>query len=136
MQTNTLRISGSLLTSFVRWYALDMPRRIVRCYCAYASAFIQATGFLFLLRTLFSPWKNIVDRYPARGLNINMILQTFTLNCTARVIGCIIRLFALAMGIAVHIALFAIGVAVLALWILYPLFLLPALWFLVARFFA
>ena len=55
---------------FLSWYYLEAPLNIVRAYAAYARAFAEIVPFGFLLLTLLSPWKNIVDRSPMHGMCI------------------------------------------------------------------
>lgn len=120
---------GSL---FVRWYLVQRPAEIMREYVAYAAAFGSMFSIIFLLKTLFAPWKSIRDAYPTKGFDIAAILQTLTLNITARVIGCIIRLGALLFGVLLQAALFAGFSFYILLWVAFPvigLFAVPFLFY-------
>jgi hypothetical protein len=105
---------------FVRWYLAEVPVGIVRGYVAYAYALSEAFSILFLLRTLFSPWKNIVDAYPTKGFNLERILETLALNMTARGIGAVIRITVILAGIAMQVACLAVTAALLVLWLFFP----------------
>jgi len=105
---------------FLKWYFLEKPLRIVKTYWEYFAAFNEVFSFGFLLRTLFSPWKQITDKYPARGFNLGQIAQTFTLNVTTRVIGCIFRIVAFIFGMSMHLALLVGFAAFLTAWLLFP----------------
>ena len=111
----------SLIGLLLHWYIVDMPRNIVRSYARYAAAFAEVFAFIFLIRTLFSPWKNIVDAYPKKGFNLERIAETLTLNVTARVIGFVIRVFAMIAGILVQALCLAFFFAYLIFWITFPL---------------
>ncbi len=106
---------------FARWYLVQRPGEIARAYTAYAAAFGSMFSIIFLLKTLFAPWKSIRDSYPTKGFDVTAILQTLTLNVTARTIGCIIRLAALVFGIMLQIALFAGFALYIFLWVFFPI---------------
>lgn len=115
---------------FLHWYFIERPAELARTYTDYAKAFGAIFSIVFLLRTLFAPWKSIQDAYPSKGFNLNDILQTLTLNVTARVIGCIIRLFAIFFGFLLQIALVAGFSLYTLLWVLFPFIAIFAIPFL------
>ncbi len=125
--TSSITSIGSL---FIRWYLFQRPKEIAHAYTAYAAAFGSIFSIIFLLKTLFAPWKSIRDSYPTKGFDITAILQTLTLNLTARIIGCIIRLGALLFGLLLQIALFAGFSLYILLWMTFPLIVIAALPFL------
>lgn len=115
---------------FLRWYFTQRPSEILHAYRAYAAAFMETFSFVFLLKTLLSPWKNIKDAYPSKGFNVGAIFETLTLNLTARVIGSVVRIIAIVVGIAMQLLLMIGFVAYAILWIIFPPLLLigvPAL---------
>ncbi|MDO8649294.1 MAG: hypothetical protein Q7R81_05945 [Candidatus Peregrinibacteria bacterium] len=116
-----LMLPSIFLGTFVPWYFLEMPVRIVTNYFAYARAFIDIFSFTFLIRTLFSPWKGITDRYPSQMLRFGEVAQTFALNMVSRIIGFLFRIIAIAIGIAVEICLLLFFAAFLALWLAFPI---------------
>lgn len=116
-QTNILGI----LPMFLHWYFVERPLEIVRAYGNYAGAFSESFSFVYMLKTFFAPWKSIKDDYPKKGFNVEMILETLTLNVTARVIGMIFRLFAMLTGLVIQAALLVLFAAYLVAWIAYPM---------------
>lgn len=112
---------------FLPWYFLERPREIVRMYVSYAAVFGEIFSFLFLLKTLFAPWKNIKDSYPNRGFDLNLILQAWMFNGIVRSIGAIIRLGAIITGLAVQAGLLVGFAAYLLLWVFFPIFFLLGL---------
>jgi hypothetical protein len=128
MQPNNARIGRV----FLRWYFLQRPLAIARAYQDYAAAFGSMFSIVFLVKTLFAPWKSIRDAYPKKGFDVTAILQTLTLNVTARTIGCIIRLSALLFGLLLQGALFAGFSLYILLWVTFPViavFAIPFLFF-------
>lgn len=117
------------LRAFARWYVWEQPLWIVRRYREYATVFAEIFSFRFLLRTFFSPWKNIVDRYPAHGFQIGLIAQAFVLNCTSRLIGMIFRTVALLLGVVVECALFFAALLYLVFWVSYPVIIVTGVLF-------
>ncbi len=89
-------------------------------YGAYAKAFYNVFSFTFLLKTLFAPWKKISDDYPDKGLNVRAITETFFLNLTARGIGLIVRMGTMVVGIVVQLAVAALFLSYLLVWIFFP----------------
>lgn len=109
---------------FVLWYWSVHPRRILHTYVAYADAFSEMFSIVFLLRTLFAPWKSIRDSYPTKGFNLSAILETWTLNVTARAIGCFIRIVAILLGIVLQVIILTMFGAYFLLWMAYPILIL------------
>ena len=103
--------------------------RILREYRDYAFAFLEILSIPFLLRTLFSPWKGIIERYPTRGFQWDRILEAFTLNVVTRVIGMVVRVLTLVLALLMQIALLLFFFTRLALWYAFPvlLFFIPRL---------
>ncbi len=110
-----------VLGMFILWYVWEVPFAIVRTYAAYARALGEIFSMRFLLKTLFSLWKGIAEEYSTKkGIHVDQLLGTFCLNAVSRVIGCIFRLFAMALGICAQLACFALFLLALAAWIAYP----------------
>ena len=121
MSTHSLLLSRNAWGGFLPWYLVRMPAAIVRGYGKYAAAFARIFSFVFLLKTLFSPWKSIGDRYPTKGFNLSEIAQVFALNMPARLIGAFIRLIVILLGVALEALLLVAAVVFLLLWVLFPL---------------
>ena len=119
--------NASKRLSFFGWYLLDRPREIIAMYVSYAEAFSEMFAIVFLLKTLFSPWKSIRDDYPDNGFNFTAILETWSMNVTTRSIGAVIRLATIVAGIALQLGLFAAFAFYLLVWITFPLLLIAGL---------
>jgi hypothetical protein len=116
-------VSLPLLMQFLRWYSLEEPQRIVRTALRYLGAFHRILSIPFLLKTLFSPWKNIVDaEADPRGLGTMM--QSLVFNVVSRCIGAVVRLGAIVLSLALQCAVLVFAVAYLLLWVALPLLVL------------
>lgn len=113
------------------WYFLGRPQNIVQRYIAYAEVCAEMFSFIFLLRTLFAPWKNIRDDYPVRGFQLGKILETLTFNVVTRVIGALIRLSAIVIGLCIQLLLF-VGFAIyLVVWVTFPILFIVGIFFVI-----
>lgn len=113
-----------LLPAFVRWYWVEHPPVIAKTYLQYADALRESFSIIFMLKTLFSPWKSIKDSYPTKGFNLQAILETLFLNITTRGIGAFIRACAIVAGLVIQILLLAGFLTYLVLWMVFPALIL------------
>lgn len=114
---------------FLAWYYVEAPLWIMRGWMAYAKAFAKIVPFGFLIRTLFSPWKNIVDRTVMHGIDLQKIAEKLSLGLLARLVGCTVRLLTIAIGLVIECLLLAGFAIYLAIWLTFPLLLLLGLSF-------
>ena len=121
-----------LFPAFVRWYWVEHPPLIGKTYLQYAGAFRESFSIIFMLKTLFLPWKSIKDSYPTKGFNMQAILETLFLNITTRAIGAFIRLCAIIAGLVIQILLLAGFLAYLVLWMIFPAIVLALIPYLIA----
>lgn len=119
-------VSRTVWLPFPAWYIGKKPLRIVIAYAGYASAVAEMFSIMFLLRTLFSPWKSIVEEYPTR-LDLMKMLGALTLNITSRVIGAVIRIVAILIGLVMQALVLALTIALLVLWYAFPVLLIAFL---------
>ncbi len=122
------------LQLLLKWYFLEVPGRIVTGYVLYAKAFLEIFSIFFLLKTLFSPWKSIRDAYPSNGLNLSQIAYAFSLNCTARGVGFVIRTATICFSVTMQFLLIAAFCIALIAWITFPVWFLYGLWYLILSF--
>lgn len=115
-----LIFTGITLPEFVRWYFWEQPSKILRSYFAYLRAFVEIFSFWFLVKTMFSPWRQIQDGYPKRGFNLGMIAQSLTLNAVSRTIGFMFRFTTLCFGLCAVIALTVCFAFFYMAWISFP----------------
>lgn len=125
----------SLVPLAIGWYFFRHPKRIFGDYMEYAIAFRESFSILFLLKTLFAPWKSIKDVYPQKGFNLQAIAETFFVNFTTRGIGAVIRISAIIAGLFIQIGLLAGFLLYLIWWIAFPLVLVLLPLYVVTSFF-
>ena len=113
--------SGITVPEFIRWYFWEQPRAILQSYFSYLRAFMEIFSFVFLLRTLFSPWKQITDLYPKKGFNIGQFAQTLTLNMVSRTIGFLFRVITLVFGLLAITTLTVVFGMFYVLWLTFPI---------------
>lgn len=111
----------SLLPLFLRWYFVERPAHILRTFFTYLRALQESFSILFLMKTLFAPWKRIVDAYPQNWFNIRALTETFLFNTVTRLVGAVIRLMAIVTGVLLLLAVIVGFLAYFILWILFPL---------------
>jgi len=78
-------------------------------------------SIIYLIKTFVAPWKSIQDAYPSKGLNVSAILETWTLNMTARVIGMVVRTCAMIAGLLLQLILIFCFTVYVILWVIFPL---------------
>jgi len=105
---------------FIPWVLFEEPRNILRAYVAYAHAFADILSVPFLLKTLVSPWKGIAEEMPSIVF-WDKFLQAFFVNLVTRMIGMVIRLFAIVLSLVMQILLFALFLMFFVGWFIFPL---------------
>ncbi|MBI3619403.1 hypothetical protein HY213_05220 [Candidatus Peregrinibacteria bacterium] len=123
----TISWPGLIIDVFIPWYAVEMPKTIIKHYVAYARTIASIFSFLFLLKTLFAPWKNIHDEYPENLFNFYRVADALALNCITRIIGFLFRSVTILLGLLLEIITFAFFAGFLMLWIVFPFLLVPPL---------
>jgi hypothetical protein len=72
-----------------------------------------------LLRTLFSPWRRIVEE-KKRNWNIEDFASRVLINIISRIIGAIMRLLVISIGLVCLLATLTISLATCILWVFMP----------------
>lgn len=119
---------------FVHWYVFEQPQHLLQSYIAYAEALFEMISYPYILRTLFAPWKAIRDAYPRKGLHLDRILETWTLNLTARIIGLIVRIVAMLFGLLLQGLLLTGFTLYGVVWFAFPLLLACLIPYLIVAF--
>lgn len=103
---------------------MERPAALMRDTVRYVRALGNAWSFPYLIKTYFAPWKSIHDAYPRRGLQFGRMMETLTLNVTARLIGACVRTIALIVGMCTLLLVLFCFACYLILWLLLPLLLI------------
>lgn len=78
-----------------------------------------------LLKTLFSPWKRLIDTDDSPGLNFQKIFRQLSFNLVSRGIGAVVRLVLFLFGILLLLPATIIGLVGCICWIVIPIIGLP-----------
>jgi hypothetical protein len=112
-----------ILMSFLEWYFFDQPKVIFKAWVNFLKFNLEYFSIIYLLRTLFSPWRNYTWSY-GRGFDFKVYLEAFVSNAISRALGAILRIILIIVGIILEILIFFLGLFLLFLWFLWPLALL------------
>lgn len=110
-----------LSKTFLWWYLREGLRIPSRGW-EYAKVTNAILSIGFLLRTLFSPWKNIVEKPKVRG--IAALGGIIAMSLISRGIGAVIRIAAIVIALTLQCAVLAFTVSYFLVWIAYPIVLL------------
>lgn len=121
MLIKTTEYNTKLITTFINWYFIEMPVKMFKYITEYIAVISYMFSFIFLLKTLLYPWKNQLYAYPKKGFDIQLIIQVFTSNMFARIIGAIIRMTTIFTGILVLITFSMTALLIVLIWFLFPL---------------
>jgi hypothetical protein len=120
MIIETAEYNTKLITIFIKWYFFEIPIKIIKQLYKYLLVISKIYSFVFLLKTFFSPWKNQSYAYPDKGFDINKILEVWTSNMVARIVGAFVRFFTILTGLITIILTIFLGFLILFLWLTYP----------------
>jgi hypothetical protein len=121
MIIETASYNIKLIIIFCKWYFLEMPINIINLTYQYVLVISRIYSFIFLIKTFFSPWKNQSYSYPEKGFDINRILEIWTSNMVARIVGAFIRFFTIIIGLITLVITIIIGSSCLLIWVTYPI---------------
>jgi hypothetical protein len=105
---------------FLTWYLVEVPRQILQGVIDYIETFAQMFSFLYLLRTIIKPWKNLVKSYPDKGLDVQKIFEVWTTNMVARTVGAMVRIATIGVGGFIEFCVILAGGACLIFWYGFP----------------
>lgn len=120
MIVKTAEYNVKLIHIFIKWYFVEMPIKILNQLYQYIVVLTKIYSFIFLLKTLFTPWKNQLYAYPNKGFDIKRILEIWTNNIISRVVGAFVRLATVFIGVVIIIFTMVIGSIFLIIWLTYP----------------
>lgn len=127
MQKNTDTVqpgSRSLIMIFFYWYFIYQPKNILISYFKMALAWEEILSVLYLIKTLFSPWKSIINQTEVRGLNLKLIGAIIIDNAISRSIGMLVRLITIVISLIVQVLILSWLIIYLSLWLFLPLALI------------
>lgn len=120
MIIETAEYNAKLIGVFIRWYWVEMPYRMVRKIYQYVLVLSSIYSFVFLLKTLFSPWKNQLYAYPSKGFDLKKMFEVWTANSVSRLVGSFVRIFTIFLGIFIILFVILLGFLGVLIWGMYP----------------
>ncbi len=121
MVIETTTYNTKLFFGILQWYFIEMPIAIIKNTGKYLHSFAYVFSFLFLLKTLISPWKNQLYVYPSKGLDFQKILEVFVSNSVSRLVGLTMRLCVLGTGVLVELLTIIVGLSTWLIWLGAPI---------------
>jgi hypothetical protein len=113
-----------VLYEFITWLYGDGMREFTKAWLNLHWFLWRVFSVPLLLRTFFAPFRRTSEGY-GRGFDPSRIAETFMINMVTRMVGALVKTVLLAVAIVFNIALFAVGVIALALFIASPV-VIPA----------
>ena len=104
---------------FLEWYFLDIPAKIKKIWVNYVWFFARYFALGPLARDFLAPWKGLTFKREKRGFDIGDAFSTAAGNLMSRLIGALVRLFFIAAGLVVELAVFLAGAAAFAGWMVF-----------------
>ena len=120
MIIETAEYNAKLVGLFIRWYWVEMPYRMIRKIYQYVLVLSRIYSFVFLLKTLFAPWKNQLYAYPSKGFDLKRIFEVWTSNSVSRLVGAFVRIFTIFLGLIITALVILIGCILSFIWVTYP----------------
>jgi hypothetical protein len=121
MVIETTEYNIKLVVIFLKWYFFEIPMQILQQTYKYVLVLSKVYSFVFLLSTIFAPWKGQLYEYPQKGFDISLIFKVWTSNMISRVVGAIMRIFTVIVGFIMIIIVIIFGIIFLLLWLTYPI---------------
>jgi len=110
---------------FLAWHYTEGVDYYISRWVSLVRWVIHYFSLSLLLKTLFAPWKRLVDEDKSPGFNISRYFETLTFNLISRGIGAVVRLALFFVGLIILFFIFFGGALGLLIWFAIPLFGLP-----------
>lgn len=113
------------ISEFLAWFYTKGIDYYLKSWSISLNWILHYFSLGLLLKTLFSPWKRLIDVDKSPGFNFQKKFETFTFNLVSRGIGAVVRLTLFWVGI-IFIVVASFGGAIgFVFWLILPFFGLP-----------
>jgi ATP-dependent Clp protease ATP-binding subunit ClpC len=110
---------------FFVWHYSDGLNLYLRRWYFLLAWVIHFFSIPVLFRTIFSPWKRLIDSEETPGFSFERFFRQLTFNLISRGIGAVVRIFLLIFGLLTLVPAFLVGLIGLIAWIVFPLIGIP-----------
>ncbi|MFA6252100.1 MAG: hypothetical protein WCX74_01730 [Candidatus Paceibacterota bacterium] len=123
----------SIILTYIYWHYIERPKDLFNILSNYTNFWIFFFSVGRVLKSLFDPWKKIEYSVPKNVLDISVWAEVAFSNIFSRTMGFIMRVFLLIVFVALEFITLTLGVIIITFWILLPVFLGYALFFILTR---
>jgi len=117
-----------IVTQFLFWYFLEVPKKILEGWKNFLKFNIEYFSIPVLFRTFFSHWRRYRWIYP-RGFDFSAYIEIFFSNLISRALGMFMRIILISIGLLGQIFITLAGILALTIWVLLPIFFIIGLFF-------
>jgi ATP-dependent Clp protease ATP-binding subunit ClpC len=110
---------------FLTWHYSIGINYYIKSWVSYFDYINHQFNLALLLKSLFSPWKRLIEVDKAPGFDFSRFFRVLTFNLISRCIGAVVRLILVGTGFLLMIIVFVGGLMGLMFWVTIPLFGMP-----------
>jgi len=111
-----------IFPSYLAWHYGEAYRDIIRLWTNFLWFFGNFFSLTLLIKTFFAPWKRIKEGRGAR-FSLKNIAEAVVTNTVMRLVGALMRSAVILVGSIAVLAVFWLGILLIAVWTLLPLLL-------------
>ena len=111
-----------IIPSYLAWHYGEAYRDIIRLWTNFLWFFGNFFSLTLLIKTFFAPWKRIKEGRGAR-FSLENIAEAVVTNTVMRLVGALMRSAVILAGSIAVLAVFWLGILLIAVWTLLPLLL-------------
>ncbi len=117
----------NIFFQWISWQFFDVPKNILKAWKNFLKFNLNYFSVIFLLKTLFSPWRRYKMSY-GKGFDIGRYVEVFFSNLLFRILGAVMRSFLIIIGLLVEVLIIFVGIALFFSWLILPAILIFGLY--------
>jgi ATP-dependent Clp protease ATP-binding subunit ClpC len=110
---------------FLTWHYSKGLEFYINWWLSYFNWINNYFSLALLIKTLFAPWKRLIEVDTSPGFNIKREFETLMFNIISRVMGAIVRFILFWVGIVLIFMTFLGGIFGMFFWVAFPFFGIP-----------
>lgn len=119
----------SLFLAYFYWHYIERPKDLFGILSNYVNFWVFFFSVGRVMRSLLAPWKKIEYRAPKNVFEISVWADVIFSNIFSRTMGFIMRTCLLLVFVVIEVLTLTLGVLVITVWVLLPILLIYALFF-------